>query len=180
VEAATAAYRSETDVLERFFAEECVFGPEEFVTRKGIFEAWQKWCDENGEFAETPNKFTRTLRERGVVKNFEEDRDARGERGWRGIGLRNSVTTPPSNPPSAKLTNPQKSWKHEGGETPSWQFGQEKGKVSLEPSRVDSFPQTDLKLPNGQETAKSSAPPPSPGETWTVDGLEIHYMPEGE
>src|SRR5215208_7528694 len=48
VEAATAAYRAETDVVERFFDDECVFGPEEIVTRKGLFAAWQEWCDENG------------------------------------------------------------------------------------------------------------------------------------
>jgi len=72
VERATAKYREETDVIDRFFADVCVFGPDESVTKKGLFEAWENWCIENGEESGKQNSFTRTMSERGVVKNFEE------------------------------------------------------------------------------------------------------------
>jgi putative DNA primase/helicase len=65
VEAATSAYRAETDVIERFFEDVCVFGPEYSVSKKDLYETWVQWADENGEDPGTQNMFTRTMRERG-------------------------------------------------------------------------------------------------------------------
>src|SRR5215208_4947610 len=70
VERATAKYREETDVIDRFFADMCVFTSGASVTKKGLFEAWENWCIENGEESGKQNGFTRTMGERGVVKKF--------------------------------------------------------------------------------------------------------------
>jgi putative DNA primase/helicase len=74
VEEATSAYRSETDVMERFFADECVFHPNAKVSKKGLFQAWERWCLDEGEEPGKQNSFTRDVGKKGVVKNFEEDR----------------------------------------------------------------------------------------------------------
>jgi putative DNA primase/helicase len=95
VERATAEYRAETDVIERFFEDVCVFGPEYSVSKKGLFEAYETWCLENGEGSISQNMFTRVMGERGVVKNFEEVK-VRGNRTWKGIGLQKSAPQPPS------------------------------------------------------------------------------------
>jgi putative DNA primase/helicase len=42
VDRATAEYRAETDVIERFFEDVCEFGPEKRVTRTALFEAWER------------------------------------------------------------------------------------------------------------------------------------------
>jgi putative DNA primase/helicase len=86
VEAATAEYREETDVVDRFFEDVCVFGPEETVAKKDLFEAWEAWCLDEGEEAGKQNGFTRVMKERGKVKNFVEDRTLKA-RIWRGISV---------------------------------------------------------------------------------------------
>jgi putative DNA primase/helicase len=58
VEAATAAYRAETDVIERFFEDVCVFGPGYRVAKKDLFEAYEAWCTENGEGTLSQNMFS--------------------------------------------------------------------------------------------------------------------------
>jgi len=89
VEAATAAYRAETDVIERFFEDVCVFGPGYRVGKKDLFEAYEAWCTENGEGTLSQNMFSRVLGERGVVKDFEEGKSY-GIRVWKRIGLQKS------------------------------------------------------------------------------------------
>jgi putative DNA primase/helicase len=67
VERATSAYRAETDVvIDRSFEDACVFGPDKRITKKGLFEAWEEWCDAEGEDPGKQNSFTRVMRERGV------------------------------------------------------------------------------------------------------------------
>src|SRR5215208_5596581 len=89
VEAATAAYRAETDVIERFFEDVCVFGPGYRVGKKDLFEAYEAWCTENGEGTLSQNMFSRVLGERGVVKDFEEGKSY-GIRVWKRIVLQKS------------------------------------------------------------------------------------------
>ena len=104
VERATAEYRAETDIIERFFEAVCVFGPEYRVPRKDLFEAYEAWCLENGEGSLSQNMFSRVISERGVVKNFGEGK-VHGIRIWKGIGLQKV----PPNPPFLKKCPPRKS-----------------------------------------------------------------------
>jgi putative DNA primase/helicase len=69
VEAATAAYPEETDVIERFFDDACVFGLEERVGKRELFEAWEAWCEEGVESG-SQVKFTRVMGERGGREKF--------------------------------------------------------------------------------------------------------------
>jgi putative DNA primase/helicase len=49
VEAATAEYRGQQDVVGRFLAEECVLGPDYRVRATPLFTAYKAWCKANGE-----------------------------------------------------------------------------------------------------------------------------------
>jgi putative DNA primase/helicase len=103
VDAATAAYRAETDVTERFFEDACVFDPEERVSKKGLFEAWEDWCGSEGEDPGKQNSFSRGMRERGAVKKFGEKKIG-GTWYWTGIGLasKSSRTSPGEKFPNLK------------------------------------------------------------------------------
>jgi len=86
VERATAEYRAETDVVDRFFGDACVFGPKERVSKKALFEGWERWCDNEGIDPGSQVAFTRVMGERGVVKGFAEKK-VNGTRVWQGINL---------------------------------------------------------------------------------------------
>jgi putative DNA primase/helicase len=86
VEAATAAYRAETDVLDRFFTDECQFGPKLRITKLALWETWQQWCSAEGEDEGTQVGFSRVVKERGITRGFREGRDTKGVRIWKGIG----------------------------------------------------------------------------------------------
>ena len=73
-------------MLERFFHEECEFGPKLSVSRTDLFRAWDEWCDAEGEDAGKQGEFTKEVGERGVVKNFAEGK-SNGKHVWKGIGL---------------------------------------------------------------------------------------------
>jgi putative DNA primase/helicase len=94
VERATAAYRAETDVIDRFFADECVFGPEYSIPKKELFEAWEGWCEGEGEDAGSQVRFTRVMSEKGALKGFAETKYC-GTRVWRGVS---TVPNPPHEP----------------------------------------------------------------------------------
>ena len=55
VEAATAKYRAETDVIDRFFSDVCVFGPEHKISKKAPFEAWEGLVHRRGGRAGHPS-----------------------------------------------------------------------------------------------------------------------------
>ena len=158
VEKATAKYRTETDVIERFFADVCAFGPAEKVTRKELFDAYEEWCVDNGETALPQRSFTSTMIERGVVKNFE-DGFVQGKRGWLGI----SVPSNPSPPPSEKRSAvAQKSWKHEGGERSSLHISENSKNFSEIPLTQERFSENgkDVQLCSTSAVAAFTTPPP--------------------
>ena len=66
VDKAPQAYRAETEVTERFFEDECVFGEDYAVSKKGLYEAWVEWCDQEGVDPGTQVFFTRTMGQRGA------------------------------------------------------------------------------------------------------------------
>jgi putative DNA primase/helicase len=66
VDAATAAYRAETDILEQFMEDRCYFYPEARVSKTALYEAWVEWCDENGETAGTLLVFSKKIKEKGA------------------------------------------------------------------------------------------------------------------
>ena len=87
VQAATQAYRKEMDVIAAFFADCCVLHREARVSASALYQAYQHWCEQSGEYAEKQRNFGIRLTERGV----ERYAGAKGYSWWRGIGLRTEV-----------------------------------------------------------------------------------------
>jgi phage/plasmid-associated DNA primase len=170
VEAATAAYRAETDVYERFFGDACVFGPEVRVTKKGLFRAWESWCDAEGENPGKQVQLSRDMKEKGVVQNFEEKKS-------RENGTGRALESPQAmhHPPSEKNLPPaQKSRKHEGGASTGGKVSENFQNFSEDRTRVGGFPQIDENLP------PEAKPSPLVGTIpirWTEDGVEWEYTP---
>jgi putative DNA primase/helicase len=81
--AATDAYREEMDVLGRFLDDCCQLHESVVATSKDLYSTYSAWCDANGEKPVTQTALGRHLKERG----FEQDRDTKGARTWRGIAL---------------------------------------------------------------------------------------------
>jgi phage/plasmid-associated DNA primase len=169
VERATAAYREETDVIERFFADECEFGPDKRVTRKALFEAWERWCDAEGEDAGKQNAFTRTMKDRGVVKDSSEKRVG-NERGWEGI----SLTTPPSETESVRTPESAYLREKDGGVVNgSVHFSEFGPNLLSEPPTQGDFSKNGSKV---YEAYKSVRTP----RKWEIDGVEWEYIPAEE
>ena len=82
VKAATASYRDEMDVLGDFLTGCCIRGEGLKVQSSALYEAYKKWCADNGEPQLGSKNFTRRMKERG-------ERVGHGPRGsmFQGIGL---------------------------------------------------------------------------------------------
>jgi putative DNA primase/helicase len=166
VDAATAEYRAETDIIERFFEDRCYFYVSGTVTRKDLYQAWETWCAEMGEHPGTQTSFTRTIRERGVVKNFVEDKSDKNARGWRGISL-----SPP------EVSEPQKPCKDKGRDTDSRHFRENSPNLSGVPSRIGGSRENDEKV---SECRESVGTPPEDdyleaSETFQDGDLTVRY-----
>jgi putative DNA primase/helicase len=75
VDKATAEYREDTDVIDRFFRDVCEFGPDLRVGKMELFEAWESWCLGEGEEPGKQVGFSRVMKESGVVKKFPRGSD---------------------------------------------------------------------------------------------------------
>jgi putative DNA primase/helicase len=82
VQAATGAYRAESDRLAPFLAERCTLAPGNRISRAALRTAYEAWCSQEGEHPITPRDFTEQLRQRDVT-----EAKVNSARGWRGIGL---------------------------------------------------------------------------------------------
>ena len=80
VNAATAAYRAEMDILAQFIAECCITQKGAQVKSNDLYNAYKDW---GGGEAATKVEFGKRLKERG----FKPDRGSKGIRIWMGIGL---------------------------------------------------------------------------------------------
>src|SRR5215217_1945385 len=169
VESATAEYRAETDVVERFFEDECEFGPEKRVTRTALFEAWERWCDAEGEDAGKQTGFTQTMRERGVVKGFREGKVEK-VRGWHSVGL----TTGPSETES--VPHEESAYLKEK-ETP---VVNRRVHFSENRQNLSAIPPTQGKFGKNTEKVSPSAKSVPQGLKWEIDGVEWEYITEEE
>lgn len=60
-------YRTESDILGNWLAEECTCGPARKVGQKTAWNNYRSWCGQNGHLAGSKNSFTRRLKERDMV-----------------------------------------------------------------------------------------------------------------
>lgn len=82
VKAATAEYREDEDVIERFISECCYTNTGHSVKASQIYSAYCEWCESNGEHPKKQRTFGGLLTERGFA------RDKSGVVSYRGIGLK--------------------------------------------------------------------------------------------
>ncbi|NSW83145.1 MAG: DNA primase [Syntrophothermus sp.] len=83
VKTATEGYRAEMDILADFLADCCIIDKKAKTKAADLYQAYCKWCEENGEQAIAKRTFGIRLKERG----FESRRGTGGPNWWHGIGL---------------------------------------------------------------------------------------------
>jgi putative DNA primase/helicase len=91
VQAATAIYRAEQDVLGAFLNDRCIMESDAKSTKKEVYDGYLAWCEGSGERHRlTLREFWRALRERGVI-------DARigNAKGCIGLRLRTPLDAEP-------------------------------------------------------------------------------------
>lgn len=88
VATATTGYRSEMDTLAAFFEDRCVIHDRAEVPATPLHHAYQEWCADTGERAETQKRFGMRLKERGFESFIISSGPYRARSGWLGIGLR--------------------------------------------------------------------------------------------
>jgi putative DNA primase/helicase len=80
---ATDEYRGEVDVIGNFLKECCTQKPEASIRIRGLFKAYQGWCEENNKHAVSERFFGLHLKEMGI----EQSRTSEA-RFWSGLALR--------------------------------------------------------------------------------------------
>jgi putative DNA primase/helicase len=86
VREATESYRNENDVLGRFVEDCCCVLSGASVRSSDLYEAYKRWCDQNGEHPQTQKAFSMRVAELG----FEKRRHDTGA-WWYGVGLLTGV-----------------------------------------------------------------------------------------
>jgi len=66
VRAATNKYRNEMDVIGNFINDECVLGENRTVSAKDLYQAYEKWGENNGEDIISKTLFGKKINERGI------------------------------------------------------------------------------------------------------------------
>lgn len=84
VEDATASYRDEMDTMGSFLQENCIIHENAKCSVQDFYKRYQNWCEENGEYELSTQKFNRKIEERG----FKKKRSTGGHNFFFGIGLK--------------------------------------------------------------------------------------------
>jgi putative DNA primase/helicase len=112
VRAATEGYRAEQDALAAFIEERCVVGPEAWVKFSDLYAAYQEWCEEAGEKAETKRRLGSRLKDRG----FEPGRGTGNAPIRRGLGLLDDPHPDPEG--GSRVTSSGESYSRVTGDNP--------------------------------------------------------------
>ena len=96
VRQATAGYQSEMDVLGQFIEDCCLVGPNYRTKASDLYEAYKRWCDQQGVMHTIQRTWGMALTERG----YERKRGTAGAHWWVGLGLTDNK--PPSHPATAE------------------------------------------------------------------------------
>ncbi|MCH7577241.1 MAG: hypothetical protein IH822_05550 [Chloroflexi bacterium] len=83
VRAATAEYREEQDVIAPFLKDRCILGGDKEATATALYDAYRRWCGDNGEKPMSQRRFGNRLSEHGLTS----ERRTGGKRWWLGVGL---------------------------------------------------------------------------------------------
>ena len=83
---ATLAFRRDSDVIQRFLDEKCVIHRNRTTGASNLFDAYQKWCEKNGEYWITAKLFRDSMLARKLRPGHNEYGAT-----WEGIGMANAV-----------------------------------------------------------------------------------------
>jgi P4 family phage/plasmid primase-like protien len=83
VEEATASYRDEMDTMGNFLQEHCTVHDNAKCVVSDLYKKYTEWCEENGEYELSKQRFNRKIEERG----FKKKRSTGGHYYFFGIGL---------------------------------------------------------------------------------------------
>jgi putative DNA primase/helicase len=83
VQKASQGYREEMDTVTRFVVECCEIGRGFEERTVDLYEAYVKWCGDEGERAEEKGAFGKLLARRSDLETSK----VKGQRGWGGIKL---------------------------------------------------------------------------------------------
>jgi putative DNA primase/helicase len=89
-DAATAAYRRDSDTVGQFLTDCCTIGPGARANQALFYEAWRDWCHAQGQAAWRLKALKETLRERGVLGPDSEVK-SNGTRWLLGVALSENV-----------------------------------------------------------------------------------------
>jgi putative DNA primase/helicase len=84
---ATREYRTESDALGQFLAQQMVFEPTGRVSRQSIRQRYETWCEELGYTPLGPRKLAQRLKERGG-RDTRVREGVRVKDGWAGVRLK--------------------------------------------------------------------------------------------
>ena len=70
VEAASQAYRDESDVIGRFFDDCCILESGHQSQASVLYQAFRSWCERNGEKGYAANKFGAMVRKEKELKKI--------------------------------------------------------------------------------------------------------------
>jgi putative DNA primase/helicase len=92
---ATGEYRQEMDLFGRFLSDCCEIGPAATVSSRDIYQAYAKWCEENGESCMTQSQVVARLQEKAFTKRRVGETKMTT---WFGLRLSDAGSTPNSIP----------------------------------------------------------------------------------
>ena len=118
VKDATQEYRAEMDVLADFMRERCVVSPNVWCIFADLYSAYEEWCKESGEEAESKRRFGARLKERG----FLPDNGTRNVAVRRGIALRDDRG--PEDGPRVNQQPPENTSKDASRDAPEVNYGE--------------------------------------------------------
>jgi putative DNA primase/helicase len=87
VQAATESYRGEMDALGAFIDECCITNPLAKVLVKDLYEVYEEWCEEGGEYTVKKRVLSQKLQDRG----FKVERGTGNKMFCFGLGLQSEV-----------------------------------------------------------------------------------------
>ncbi|MGO4268256.1 phage/plasmid primase, P4 family [Paenibacillus sp. TAF58] len=92
---ATNEYRDEMDTMSHFVRDFCIVNPLAKASSADLYDAYKEWCEDNGEYTLTKNKFITKLRER-MESHGNPITDYRTNTGryWKGIALADKTDLP--------------------------------------------------------------------------------------
>ena len=83
VQVATDDYRTEQDIIAPFLEDRCILGENKEATATALYDAYRRWCGDNGEKPMPQRRFGNRLSDHGLTS----ERRTGGKRWWLGVGI---------------------------------------------------------------------------------------------